>query len=56
MDSRLGGRNVGSGRNLSAIGGIQVMAGEVGLRLRSLAEPRDDKVRARVIGQVRDCP
>ena len=41
----LGGWDDGRGRNIFAIGGIQVMAGEVGLRLRSLAEPRDGRLR-----------
>ena len=43
---RLGGRNDGGGRNVFAFGSIQVMAGKVDLRLRSLAEPRDDRLKA----------
>ena len=42
----LGGWNDGRGRNVSAIGSLEAMAGEVGLRLRSLAEPRDDRLKA----------
>ena len=43
---RLGGRNDGGGRNVFAFGSIQVMAGKVDQRLRSLAEPRDDRLKA----------